>query len=199
MAGRAVLAAFISAILVFAWGFLYWGVFNVGGKIMDRVPLADETSDEMAKMFPGDGMYVFPFPESATNQPGQIAFKAKHERGPLYRISYRRDGGPVMPASTMVKGFLLNFVIALLAAGLVLMAGAGLATFDKRLTFVLLISLLSTVWANVGDVIWWFHTPAFCIGNIAYGLVSGLIMGAVIGTLVAPPSAASEAPADAAE
>jgi hypothetical protein len=192
MAGRIIIAALISAILMFAWGFLYWGVFNVGGKILKPVPMEIETIDALKRMLPGSGMYVLPFPEDFSDQQGQILFKNRHNAGPLFRLAYQAEGAPMMPTSKMVQGFALNFVVALIAAGLVAMAGRGLPRFDSRFCFVILLSLLATVWVNVGDLIWWFHTPAYCLGNIAYGLVAGFLMAAVIGSLVKPSATATE-------
>ena len=189
MAGRVLLAAVISAVLMMGWGFLYWGVFNAPSKFLDPVPLPIETSSEIKAMLPKSGMYVYPFPPKMSDAQGQVIFKTKHENGPLMRISYQLEGGPAMPATTMVKGFALDFFVALLAACLTAMASSSLPQCDKRFTFVLLLSLMATVWVNVGDVIWWFSTPGYCLGNIAYGMGAGLLMAIVIAALVSRPVA----------
>ena len=38
MAGRVLLAALLSAVLMFVWGFVFWGVLNIGGNLMQPLP-----------------------------------------------------------------------------------------------------------------------------------------------------------------
>ena len=64
------------------------------------------------------------------------------------------------------------------------MAVRNLPSFGSRMLFVLLLCLLAAVWGNGGDWVWWFHSPAYCLGNIAYVMGAGLAMAVVMAAIV---------------
>ncbi len=186
MVGRVLIAGVISALLMMVWGFLFWGVFNIGGKLVKPLPEGFEPDKALREALPESGMYVYPSPVPMGDTEAHAKFEAQHLAGPRFRLSYQAEGGPVMPPATMLKGLVLNLAVALLAGCLTTIAGRSLPRFSSRLGFVLLLSLLASVWGNVADAIWWFHSPEYCLGNIAYGLGAGLIMAAVIALIVRP-------------
>ena len=47
-------------------------------------------------------------------------------------------------------------------------------------------SLIAAIWTNVGNVIWWFHTPQYAAGQMAYTLVAGLLMALITAAIVRP-------------
>ena len=78
-----------------------------------------------------------------------------------------------MPPSMFAQGLAHNFrgrAVDQLPAG---PGGTGTAPFGGRLVFVLLVSLVAAIWSNVGDVVWWFHSPRYCLGNMAYMMGRG--------------------------
>jgi len=130
------------------------------------------------------GMYVYPVPVSHDDEEAIVEWTRKHEEGPLLSMAYRAEGGPPMPPKMFAQGLGVNFAVALFTSLLVAMASDGLPTFGKRFAFVLLVSLVSAIWTNVGDVVWWFHSVRYCLVNVAYTMGAGLLMALVVAAIV---------------
>ena len=183
MTVRILLASFLSAIALFVWGFVYWGIFNAVGLIMAPLPAELDILAVMRSSQAESGMYIYPFAEGPDKE-SQEKFMGQFEEGPILQMAYRKEGGPMMPATQYAKGLGHNFLVALLAASLVAIAGSRLSSFASRAGFVVLLSLFAAVWAHGGDVVWWFHSPLYFAGHTAYMVVGGLLMGLVIGAIV---------------
>ncbi len=184
MAGRVLLAALLSAVLMFVWGFLFWGVLNFGGKLMQPLPAELDVLAALRKSGATSGMYVYPMPVDMKDEAGMKAFEAKHLEGPILQIAYQAEGGPPMPPSIFAQGLGHYFAVALLTGCLLALAARGLPSYGSRVTFVLLLSLIAAVWGNVGDAVWWFHSREYCLGNMAYSMGAGLAMALVMAAIV---------------
>lgn len=184
MGGRVLLAAFLSAVLMFMWGFVFWGMLNVGGKIMQPLPAELDVLASLRQAGTASGMYVYPMPAAMDDQAGSEAFEAKHTEGPILQMAYQAEGGPPMPPARFAQGLAHYFAVALLTSWLLAMAAQSLPSYGSRVMFVLLLSLVAAVWSTVGDAIWWFHSPAYCLGNMAYLMGAGLVMALVTAAIV---------------
>lgn len=184
MAKRVILAALLSAVLMFAWGFAFWGLSGALDKTCGPLPAELDVLASLRNSQAPSGMYVYPPPCDSSDAEAMAEWEAKHEEGPLLRLAYVAEGGPPMPPIKWVLGLGHYFAVALLSGSLVALAGSSLPSFGRRLGFVLLLSLIAAVWTNVGDVLWWRHSVAYCLGNMAYELVAGLLMGLVIAAMV---------------
>lgn len=184
MAGRVLLAAVLSAVLMFVWGFVFWGVLNVGGKLMQPLPDELDLLAVLRKSSTESGMYVYPMPTDIDDEEGVQRFEAQHAEGPILQLAYQAEGGPPMTPAKAAQGLGHYFAFALLTGCLVAMASRGLPSFGSRAVFVLLVSLIATVWADVGDAVWWFHSRAYCLGNMAYTMGAGLLMALVMAAIV---------------
>jgi hypothetical protein len=190
MAIRIAAAAFLSAVLMFLWGFVYWGpVLNMTGRLMAPLP-ADKELDILAPMRSAnlpDGMYVRPGPlmphsdEKATAQ-----WEAKVKEGPILHMAYHAGGISPMDPTTLAKGFAHSFVIALLAGILLAMVAHSLPTYGGRVAVLLLVTVIAAAWTNVGNVIWWFYTPRYAAGQMAYEIVAGMLMALVTAAIIRP-------------
>ncbi len=188
MAGRVFLASILAAILMFAWGFVFWGLLGVGPQLMQPLPAELDVLAALRNSQAPSGMYLYPVPADAKDEAAMAEFERKHLEGPLLQLAYRREGGPPMPPSVFAQGFGHYFAVALLTGCLLALTARGLPHFGGRLVFVLLVSLVAAIWGNVGDVVWWFHSPRYCVGNMAYTLGAGLVMGLVLAAIVRRPA-----------
>jgi hypothetical protein len=193
MAVRVIGAAALSALLMFFWGFVYWGpVLNMTARLMTPLPTEVEL-DILAPMRAAqlpDGMYVYPGPlADMSDEEAKDAWTKKIEIGPILHMAYHQEGVSPMEPIMYVKGLVHVFVIALLAAILLAMIVHTLPSYASRLGVLLLVSLIAAIWTNVGNVIWWAHTPAYCAGQIAYDLGAGLLMSLATAAIVRPPAA----------
>jgi len=193
MAVRVVAAAVVSAVLMFAWGFVFWGpVINAGYRLTDALS-AETELDVLAPLRAAktpDGMYVYPAPiPDMGDKAAQQAHNAKMEEGPVFHMAYRQAGVSPMDAMMFAQGLAHNFVIALLAAGLLATVVHGLPSYASRVGVLLLVSLIAAIWTNLGNVIWWFHTPKYAGGQILYTVVAGLLMALATASIVRPAPA----------
>ena len=190
MAIRVFTAALLSAVLMFFWGFVYWGpVLNMTGKLMAPLP-AEAELDVLAPLRSNkvaDGMYAYPGPMKDMNDEKSVAdWEAKIKEGPIVHMSYHAGGVSPMDPVMMAKGFAHGLVVALLAAILLAMVAHGLPAYTSRVGVLLLVALISAIWTNVAHVIWWFDTPRYAAGQIVYELVAGLLMALVTAAIIKP-------------
>jgi len=184
MAGRVLLASLLSAVLMFVWGFLFWGVLNFGGRFMQPLPAELDVLASLRQSGAPSGMYVYPMPADMSKEGAAEEFDAKHLEGPILQMAYQAEGTKPMLPSKFAQGLGHYFAVALLTSCLLALAARGLPSFAGRAMFVLLLSLLAAVWSNVGDAIWWFHSREYCLGNMAYTMGAGLAMALVMAAIV---------------
>ena len=184
MVGRILLAAVLAAILMFLWGFLFWGVFNFGGLIMQPLPAELDVLASLRQSGAPSGMYIYPMPADMQEEGAAEEFDAKHREGPILQMAYQAEGTEPMPPAKLVQGLGHYFAVALLTGCLLGLAARALPGFGSRVIFVLLLSLLAAVWGNGGDAVWWFHSRAYCVGNVVYSMGAGLAMALVMAALV---------------
>jgi hypothetical protein len=198
MAMRVLGAAVLSAVLMFFWGFVFWGpVLNMTAKLMSPLPVAAEL-DTLAPLRANnvpDGMYVYPGPLADLNdEAADAAWTKKIEEGPVFHMAYHQNGISPMDPMMFAKGLAHNFVIALISALLLTMVLSSLPTYGRRVLFLTVVSLIAAIWTNVGDVIWWFHTPKYAAGQIVYTAVAGLLMALATAAIVRPAVAKGGTP-----
>ena len=184
MAGRVLLAAVLSAVLMFVWGFVFWAVLGMGCRFIQPLPAELDVLAALRQSGATSGMYVYPMPADMKDEQAMESYQAKHAEGPILQLAYQAEGGPDMPPSKYAQGFGHYFAVALLSGCLLALASRGLPSFGSRLVFVLLLSLVAAVWGNVGDAVWWFHSREYCLGNMAYSMGAGLLMALVMATII---------------
>ncbi len=193
MVGRVLLASIVAAVLMFVWGFVFWGLSGMGAELLEPLPAELDVLAALRNSQAPSGMYVYPLPADPSDEQAQTEWENKHREGPLLQLAYRKEGGPPMPLSMFAQGLGHCFAVALLTSCLLALAARGLPHFGGRLVFVLLVSLVAAIWSNVGDVVWWFHSPRYCLGNMAYTMGAGLVMGLVVAALVRRPAEETDA------
>lgn len=198
MGKRVMAAAAISAAAMFLWGFVYWGpVLNMTARLMKPLP-ADREMDILAPMRAGEmptGMYAYPGPvANLHDDASQQEWEQKIKDGPIFHLAYSRSGTSPMDPVMFAKGLAHNFVIALLSGGLLAMVVHTLPSYASRAGLLMLVSLIAAIWTNVGAAIWWFHTPGYALGQMAYELGAGLAM-ALVTAAVVKPKAIAKSPA----
>lgn len=191
---RVLLAALLSAVAMFFWGFVFWGpVLNMTVRLMAPLPATVEL-DALAPLRAeklADGMYVYPGP--LVDQSDEAAVKAwetKVNEGPIVHMTYKSSGVSPMDPGMFAKGFAHSFVLALLGGVLLSSVAAYLPNYGRRFAVLALASLIAALWTPIGDMIWWFHPTKYALGAAAYTLVAGLLMAAITAAIVKPRGAA---------
>lgn len=188
MAGRVILASIVAAVLMFVWGFVFWGLSGMSEELVAPLPAELDILAVLRNSQAPSGMYVYPMPVDSSDEEAQAECEKKFLEGPLLQLAYRREGVSMMAPSMFAQGLGLNFAVALLTGCLLALASRGLPHFGGRLVFVLLVSLVAAIWTNVGDVVWWFHSPRYCLGIMAYTMGAGLLMGLVLAAIIRRPA-----------
>lgn len=192
MAIRVIVAAVVSAFVLFVWGFVFWALSGAPTRMFAPLPeaaQADVTAVLRREKVPS-GVYVYPMPADPSNAEAVKANEELFRAGPRFFLAHRLEGGEPMGGATLAAGFVHMLAVALVAAVITAMALPALAPFGRRFAFVAMLGLLGTLWTSPGDVVWWNHSTAYCLGQIAYGLVAGLLMAAVIAAILRPRSTA---------
>jgi hypothetical protein len=195
MAIRVIAAAVLSAFVMFVWGFVFWALSGAPTRMFSPLPesaQADVTAVLRRERVPS-GVYVYPMPANPGDADAAKANEELFRAGPRFFLAHRLEGGEPMGGVTLGAGFGHMLAVALVAAVITAMAIPALGTFGRRFTFVAMLGLLGSLWTSPGDVVWWNHSTAYCLGQIAYGLVAGLLMAAVIAAILRPRSTGSAA------
>jgi hypothetical protein len=192
MAPRVVAAAVLSAVLMFCWGFVYWGpVLNMTARLMGTLPEATEL-DVVAPLRAGripSGMYVYPGPAANMGDAAAVeAWEAKLKEGPIFHMAYRQSGTSPMDPQMFAMGLGHSFVISLLSGVLLATVVHGLPTYASRVGVLFLLAFIAAIWTNVGNAIWWAHPYSYAGGQILYETVAGLLMALVVAAIVRPPA-----------
>ena len=186
---RILLGGVLGAVVLFVWGFLYWVVLS--GMLLPYNHMTDEGAvmDVLRENLPETGVYWFPMPQhdpdadEAEQEAAMEAFEASHREGPLGAVIYHADGGEPMPPSLLVKGFVIDFVSALLAS-ILLCCACGRRGYAARAAFVFGLGLFAAV--SVHLIAWNFmlNPMGFTllkIGDTTIGwLLAGLVIAAVV-------------------
>ena len=175
---RLVLGALLAAVVLFAWGFLYWGLIPSPGfhEPSDEAALHQSLSEHL----PESGAYYVPLPEGG---PDSIA---RYEAGPIAFMFVRTTGGSPMPASMMIFGFIHMFITALLIGTLLRMMLPQLPAYGDRVLFVALIGIATAFWSDFSWPIWWRTPWTFFVWLGLYDVLAWTLAGTVLARFAKP-------------
>lgn len=174
----------ISAVVLFFWGFLYWGLGPYRSMIWQ--PNADDVAAGQALLqhFPENGTYFVPgfTQDEATVEKlfadGPIAF--------VHMIS--ASGRSMHDPAIMIQGFILNLVVIVLIAMLLRRVCSALPTYVDRVKFVALAGVTSAVLIDFGDAVWWQIDWSWKLYQAFYSFSAWLITGLILAKFIAPES-----------
>ncbi len=187
---RLVIGAFLAAVLMFFWGFLFWSVLPVSKSMMDRAENEDALIANLKGSLKGEGFYFLPFPDgdamdTSSTDPKVVALQKKHAEGPLVTIIYQPKGVSMEDMGRiMAMGFGHMFVSALLAGSLLILAAPNLKSYFARVLFVFGLAVFASFTLEFSDVIWFHHPLKFHLVAAGYALVGWLLAGLALGALI---------------
>jgi hypothetical protein len=189
-----VMAAIIGAVIVFAWGFLAWTVLPFHETTMHAVPDDDAIVTALEGYLPESGVYYYPpMPEEAEGLPEDQqkpiidAWTARQEAGPVGMIFYRAEGVTPMDPIVMARGFGIDFVAALLVAG---MLAAGVRGYVRRLGVVIVAGAFASLTSYMA--LWnWMHVDTHYAVMMSFDLVIGWALAGVVMAAMVRPSPSS--------
>lgn len=175
-----VLGVLLAAVVLFAWGFVFWGLIPNAGVKMH--PDEGALQQHLAESIPETGTWYLPYPSG----PDDAESMARHEAGPIAFLFVRLEGRPLMPVSTMIGGFLHMLATAALIGMLLRMLSQSLPAWRDRVLFVALAGFAAAFWSDFTLPVWW-HTPwTFFIWLAIYDVVGWTLAGTVLARFVRP-------------
>jgi hypothetical protein len=148
---NAVLGVVISSVVLFLWGFVYWGMGPYGRHIWKHAADDEQAAAALRAQFPENGTYMVP---AVTHEPATLDRLSR--RGPVALVHVlAAEGRPPFDPLMMVQGFAFNVAVIVMIAVLLHLAMPALPTFARRAQFVLVAGLLALLVNDVGDVVWW--------------------------------------------
>lgn len=178
--GRMLLGALVGAIVLFAWGFVYWAVLPIADNIVLPVPNEAAVAQMLKDNIPSSGVYYVPG-EGAKEM--SQAWVEKHKAGPVAQIFFRREGTDPSDPMFYVRGFGYMLLLALLMALLLRQVREHFESYLSRVMFVVLAGVFAAAVAFSGAV-WWYQSLSYhltyAVFNISSWLFAGLAMAAVV-------------------
>jgi hypothetical protein len=181
---RVVVAALLSAVVLFLWGFVFWTVLPFSNMVLKPLPSEEAVVQALKDNVPETGVYFFPFCEECSSPEAQEEAMKRHREGPIAQVIYRKDGVDAMSPTVFAGGFSHMFLSALLVGLLLKIASPTLPAFFARFVFVVLLGVFAAVWVCLADGIWFHHPWQFPVLQAGYNaggwLVAALPMALVI-------------------
>ena len=202
------IAAVVGGIVLFVWASISWTV--IPWHMPYGIPGQDGVAQALLETGAGSGIYWLPSTDRATHamlspeerKEAENASMEQSREGPAAVILYKPSG--VRPYwITMVIGFVLEVLVAAVAAFLLSMAAPALPGFMKRVGFVVLLSVFMIFGANLMNWNYMLYPFRFTLEMALDGLVAALLLGIVLAIIIRPSYAetddADDFPADAEE
>ena len=192
---RTVFGVIIAAIVIFVWGFVYWGFGPYPTLIWKHLKSGDEGRRALSLHFTERGTYFVP----AQSDDAQKT-KEAYEEGPVamvHMLAPEGRPGPGEDMTMMGQGFVLNLVVIVLVALLLHNIAASQPSYMGRVGIVALAGVAASVLIDGGDVVWWqipwewkLYQAAY---NVSVWIIAGLILAAFIKAPATEPAVQSEA------
>ena len=180
MAKRILLAGVLGGLALFLWGGLAHTVFGLGTVGIQNLPQQQPVMDALKASVSQSGFYFFPQPDAAMKlPPDKIG-------GPYGIMIYQAAGAGGAMTGQLIREFILNIVLALLAACLLALA-PGVRSYASRVGFVALLGLIVSLMINVEYWNWFGFPLSYTIANMAVVFVGFLIIGLIAAALVKSP------------
>jgi hypothetical protein len=179
---RTVIGIVLASVVLFVWGFLYWGFGPYKTMIWKHTRDDAAAGAFLREQFPENGTYLVPGFQNDEKKREELGTK-----GPVAMVHMIAIGGvPGMDPSTLVLGFLLNLVVIVLIALLLRQVATSLPTYFDRVKFVTLIGLAAAVLIDVGDIAWWHIDWKWKLYQAFYDISFWFLTGLILGFFVRP-------------
>ena len=194
MRSRIAVAGLAGGLVLFFWGFLSHVVIGLGDAGMSALPEpADATlADTLRAQAVPSGMYFIPGVDMKRIREAEVksAWEAKIRQGPTALVVVHAGPGEPMSSGQLVREFLTDVVIALIAAMLLSCTAGCCTTLLCRVGFVSALGLLLGMAHNVRYWNWYHFPPKFTIASMADYLIAMTLVGLAVALIVKPRASA---------
>jgi drug/metabolite transporter (DMT)-like permease len=110
--------------------------------------------------------------------------KRKYREGPIAYLVYDPAGNNDTESSMMLRGFILTFLAALIAAAMLAAASPGVRRYRDRVSFVAFLGVFVAVVADGANWAWFHHPMNHTLVTAADHIVGWLLAGFAIAWVV---------------
>ena len=163
-----IIGSLVGAILIFVWQALSWmllGLHNDAGKYH---PAQDSIISYLSSTIQEEGTYMMPTDKPGSSMKDHKEMMKQMEGKPWASIIYHKSFKEHMVMS-MIRGFLVDFVIILLLV--VLLTKGGLPGFSGVVTGSLCVGVITFLWGPYMGHIWY---------DLPWGMIRGDMLDAVV-------------------
>lgn len=172
---RLILGAALAAVAMLVAGFIFFASPLNG---LGTRTLGDEQAAQMQASLkatiPATGTYAVPSPDTA-------AQTVMYGGGPVATVHFNASGYAAGDPTMLLWGFVLNFIVALLAGFGLLALGGRIADFPSRARLVILLAAGAALYIHLGRALYLHHDLA----NVLYTMVGDALALAIGGLVVA--------------
>ena len=181
---RVIIAAVVSALVMFAWGAFSWIVLPWHEATIQPLPDEGTTIATLSMQVPTTGVYYFPIMPEDPDPDVMNRWFQRHEAGPVGLLIYHKNGFVPLSWGTILVGFGLDLIAGVLVAWLVWLARAAADTFWRRMGVAVLLGVFATIHADL--LLWnWMSFPtAYSMVNAADHFIGVILMSLPIAFLV---------------
>jgi hypothetical protein len=182
---RTLIGVAIACVVLFFWGFLYWGLGPYKTLIWKHARNDAAAGAALREQFPENGTYLVP---SFTND--EKTMEELSKKGPVAFVHMLAvDGTATFDPMMLIKGFVLNLIVIVLIALLLRRVATSLPTYLERVTFVALTGLTAALLIDGGDVAWWNISWAWKLYQGFYSVSFWILTGLILAWFVTPERA----------
>jgi hypothetical protein len=154
---------------------------------MPNLPNEDAVVEALRGNITATGVYQFP--GVPTSDAEGEAWIEKYKRGPFGQLIYHADGADPMSPQPFIGGFVLNFIIASLAAYLLSVAVAKMAAYSQRVIFVTLLGVFAALASHIVGWNWMYIPTSYSLVMAADLVITSLVAGLVVAWRIKPEAA----------
>lgn len=185
--GRIILAGFLGALVLFFWGFLSWEVLPFHKMTIHSLSNEDAVVSALKAGNTETGTYIIPGMSEKGDDAAKKAQMEKMKRGPVGILQYSATGMEGMEAIYFIKGFLILFIAAMIAASLLGKLSWSLASrYGARVRFVMMIGIFLAITARLGDWAFMGYSTSFSLNLAADDIIGWTLAGLVIAWRMKP-------------
>jgi hypothetical protein len=190
---KLLLAVLLGALAIFLWEFVAHMFTPLGEAGINYMPKPDAVSSSMQSAIGGKaGMYMFPtggVTGDASREDRHKAMERMNEEmktKPSGLLIYKPAGTEFNFGKSLAVQFITDLAKALLA--LALLAQTRLASFWRRVGFVVLAGLLAAIVTNIPYWNWYGFNATYTLSQIVTEIIGFFSAGLVIAWLYRPPA-----------
>jgi hypothetical protein len=196
MGGKTITGALVGAVILYVFGFLWYGMSGIGESSFSSLPNEETVVNTLTGAGLTSGTYIYPRMERNGEPISMDDWTALHAKGPLFEVRYHADGVEPMSATMFISGFVHFLVSTLLAAWLLSVALPRLESYAKRVMFLTMLGIFAGVFVQLSGPIWFYYPWDRALSDLAYDGLAWLVAGLGMAAIIKPRPAMAGTPVE---